>query len=194
MSNIRTSGIDLYHNDSPVQFGQAKANGAQFAICKASQGVGMIDPMYQAYRAQAKAAAILFGAYMFFDPAADPIQQARHFINAATPAKGDLVPALDVETPGDNVGANAHACAEEIKDLTGYWPILYSGDSFYQENLKAHFTECPLWIARYGHAPVTTCEIWQFTDASREPGTSHQLDGNVYFGTIEDLIAKHTIK
>lgn len=193
MSN-QITGIDLYHGDAPLQFGLAKQNGVQFVICKASQGVHNIDPMYQTYRAQAKAAGLLMGAYMFFDPAADPIQQARHFVNAATPAKGDLVPALDVETLGPNVGENAHACAQEIKRLTGYWPILYSGDSFYQDNLKAHFTECPLWIARYGHVPVTPCEFWQYTDGAREPGTGHPLDGDYYFGTLADLIAKHTIK
>ena len=188
-------GIDLYHADSPVQFGQAKADGIQFVICKASQGLHSVDDQYTNFRHQAHTAGLLFGAYHFFDPNADPFQQAAHFVHAATPSKGDLVLTLDVETPGPSVAANAHACVKEIKRLTGFYPWLYSGDAFYQKYLKNVITECPLWIARYSASPPSTpCEMWQYTDNSREPGTPHPLDGDLYFGTLDDLKAKHTIR
>lgn len=196
MSAISTmptvAGIDIYHGDQSIDWAGARKAGIAYAFIKATQGVDIVDPRFAVNRAGAKAAGIPSGAYHFFDPAADPILQARHFVAIAKIAAGDLIPALDVEIVGPNVGANARACADEIKALTGHCPILYSSDSFYRENLAPHFAGFTLWIARYGGRPLTPCAFWQNSDTAHLPGTPHALDRDLFFGTVADL-AKYRI-
>lgn len=182
-------GADIYHGDGDIQMHALQAAGLAFVWIKATQGAGYTDPAFSTSWARAKSAGITRGAYHFFDPAADPIAQAHHFVNTVPLQKGDLVLALDIETDGLNVGAKAYDCAKEIKRLTGRWPAIYSGDSFYQEKLKAFFPVGLhlLWIARYGHEPVTPCAFWQYAETGRVLGVAHALDTDVFRGTPADL-------
>jgi lysozyme len=190
---------DLYHgdfsNDNPnsIQFHDLVNAGIAGVILKAGQSVASNDPVFHNCWARAKAAGLKRGAYLFFDPNANPRAQADHLMSLATLENGDIPFVLDVETAGANVGANAYIAAQRIKAKTGFWPWIYSGDSFYQDNLKAHFPEDlhTLWIARYGpHSPKTKCAMWQYTDSARVPGIPHALDMSVYFGNMESLNAR----
>ena len=87
-----TLGIDLHGGDvqsAPLQVGLAKANGVAFIYAKATQGMTFVDPAYHTIRTQcATVGGILFGAYHFFQPGEDPIEQARFFVKRATPVSG----------------------------------------------------------------------------------------------------------
>jgi lysozyme len=181
-------GIDIYHGDGPIDFRRAASAGVAFVFAKASESADNTDPRYAQNRCAAKRAKICFGAYHFFDPDSDPIRQADHFLQAAQPAAGDLLPVLDVETAGAFVGRNARVCADRIKESTGRNPIIYSGLAFYKQYLERHFGDFPLWIARYGaDEPGTACAFWQRSENAREPGSPHPLDGDVFFGDRKDL-------
>lgn len=195
---VGVPGLDIYHGDSPngtadgIQFHSLAAAGFQFVYLKASQGLTSTDPLFKAWWPRARAAGLIRGAYHFFDPDADPVAQADHLMAQADLESGDLPFCLDVETDGQHVGANALKAAEHIKKETGYWPWIYASDSFYQDRLKGYFTEGlhTLWIARYGHAPATRYDCWQYSEEGRTPSISHALDLDVFAGTFEELQAK----
>lgn len=183
-------GIDCYHGDGDVQMHALLGAGVQFLYVKASQGTGYIDPAYADNAARARSVGILTGAYHFFDPAADPLEQAAHFLSVAPVVKGDLIHCLDSETSAPNAGAATFACAQEMKRLTGRWPCIYSGDSMFTDELLSHFSPPEnyfLWIARYGHAPVNVYNIWQYSEAGSVPGVLHALDLNVFKGDLDTL-------
>ena len=183
-------GIDAYHGDSGLSFHDLAQNGVVFCFLKCSQGARGTDPAYRGYYDRAKSVGLTTGAYHFFTED-DPIQQAHHFLKAADLKSGDLVHALDVETLFGDVGARAKACAEEIKDQTGRWPIIYSGDSFFQDNLVSEFlpADFTLWIARYSsQKPQTPCVFWQFSDHGAYPANP-PLDTSHFFGTLKELQA-----
>ena len=211
-------GIDVYAGDvqhGPLQVGLAKQNGVAFIVAKATQGASSADPKYDTIRTQcATVGGILFGAYHYFQPGHDPIAQARFFVSTASPVSGDLRPMLDVEpTTIDRVVVNpdphaAHACAAEIKRLTGYFPWLYSGADFYKNHLMGLFIEGPIWLARYISEDPQTFraaqpdaiyenvpwpDMWQYTDHQPEPGTPAALDGDLYLNTLAHLKANHSL-
>jgi len=97
-------GIDVYHGDGLIDYRRAVSGGVAFVFAKASESSENTDPMYHQNRCGARKAQIEFGAYHFFDADADPIRQADHFLHAAQPADGDLLPVLDIETAGVFVG------------------------------------------------------------------------------------------
>lgn len=186
---MRLKGLDVYHGDRPLDFHAMAEASVKYVFIKATQGVGYDDPCYLDNYERAKSVGLIAGAYHYFDPTADPAVQASHFMARASLHSGDLVHALDVETDGDGVAERAKACAQEIKTRTGRWPIIYSGDAFFQARLAGVFPEGlhTLWIARYSQSkPRTRCAFWQYTDASRI-GWNPPLDSEQFFGTMDDL-------
>ncbi|HKS71620.1 MAG TPA: glycoside hydrolase family 25 protein [Terriglobales bacterium] len=181
------SGLDIYHGDIVDSFHDAYDAGTRFCFIKATQGAGYVDPGYLENYTRAKSVGMLVGAYLFYDPQADPLDQASHFLHTANPAKGDLLPVIDIETFGPSVGPKAFQCAGAIKKVIGRLPIIYSGDAFYQSYLKNVFQNFTLWIARYGAKPVTPCQFWQFSESARMAGAPLPLDSDVFFGTPADL-------
>jgi lysozyme len=187
-------GFDIYHADGAIDFDAAKGAGASFVYAKATEGLDCVDPMYTHNRGAACTAGIAFGSYHFFDAFADPIDQARHFMNVARPRVGELLPALDVEVGSAAVGDEALACARSIKELCGLLPLLYSGQAFYLQYLKNVFpSETVLWIARYGAAPEVAHAMWQWSPAAREPGAPHPLDGDRMSGGLE-MLSRLTVR
>ena len=65
-------GIDVSHHQNAIDWTQVAASGVRFAIAKASEGTGYIDPLYSTNRAEAMAAGIVFGAYHFARPDMHP--------------------------------------------------------------------------------------------------------------------------
>lgn len=188
MTQTTTKGLDVYHgDDDPNLFHGAVASGCKYAFLKATEGLALTDFDYASYRERAKAVGLIVGAYHFFLPGVDPALQARHFMDVASPAKEDLIPALDVEIYGPTVGIDARACADAIRAQCGHCPIVYSSDSFFRAYLAPHFADFTLWIARYGALPLTPCVFWQNADNAHLTGVPHDLDADVFYGGEADL-------
>ena len=189
---LLTTGVDISHHNGHIDFGKLKANGVQFVIVKASEAFE-IDPMFEFNYAHAHEAGLLCGAYHFFRTNVDAVNQMNHFLRVIPPRCGDLIHAIDVETDDGGVGVYdaAHAAVMQVKHITGRYPFLYSGMSFYHDYLS-DITECPLWIARYGlMIPSPMPQIWQFSDHAKL-GAPNPTDGNRFYGSLGDLITNHT--
>ena len=189
--------IDLYHGDSVASLGIAQAAGLAGVIHKASQGIGMIDPSYAQRRIQARDAGLLWGAY-HFGSNEDPITQAKHFLDCATPDKNTLV-ALDYEPSGNSTMTleQARTFLTEIDTQLGRKAVLYSG-SLIKETLPGpdeFFGSHRLWLAEYGPeaklpAAWNKYWLWQYTDEGHVSGIFGSVDCNRYDDSVSQLAAE----
>ena len=194
--------VDLSHHNGNVDLTKAQQAGIVGVIQKATQGTGMVDNMYTTNRQKAQAAGLLWGAY-HFGTAGDGAAQADFFLNTANADEQTLL-VLDFE-PNKNSTMTldqARAFVSRIKQVTGRFPGLYSGNLI-KEQLGGKppdpiLSQCFLWIAQYGPAPThipqtwSTWTFWQYTDGNIGP-QPHTVDGigncdrDQFNGTIEQL-------
>src|SRR4051794_3530461 len=185
------AGIDVSGHQGIINWtGVAQAEIA-FAFAKASEGTSFVDPQFANNWARMKQANILRGAYHFFRPSLDPVQQANHFISQVEQLNpGDLQPMIDIEVT-DGVGP-AHLVdgvqqwIDRVKSVLNRDPIIYTGPSFWQtatSNSTQFSKKYPLWIAHYTNAPQPKVPggwpvwtFWQFTDAGSVQGVSGKVD------------------
>ena len=182
----RLLGVDLSHHNS-INFTALKNGGYVFVILKATEGENYTDPTFRVRWSAAKSAGLVRGAYHYYKPGQDPIKQANHFCDKVALLPGDLKLVLDVEEAGPDLAQHVWDCAVEIKRRTGRLPIIYASDSFWQTYLQSKFKDFTVWIARYGHAPITAWTLWQFTDHGNVPGATGAVDVDTFSGTLEDL-------
>lgn len=181
--------VDIYHGDGDIQMHALQSAGVSGVLIKATQGNTYVDPLFSTNWERAGAVGLERGAYCYFLPGDDPVDQAEHLLKTAPLKSGDLPYILDIEQYGEGMAANAYKAAQYLKSKTGRWPWIYTGDAFYQSYLSSTFPEhlYTLWIARYGHEPETQCDLWQYTDSGRVTGVSSALDLDVYFGDLNSL-------
>jgi len=202
-------GIDVSHWDDsangPMQFGQAKAAGIQWAYSKVCEGTAN-DPSFPEHRVAAAIVGIPFGGYLFVRPDVDGKLQAEHFINTMSARReGELPPALDLEPSLD---ANGHdrwmdlslserqaLLADVYGTLKAYYgclPVRYHDRSFWTDVLgdPDGYTG-PEWVAAYNaqdprHANVM---IWQYSEKGHVPGVYSDADLDVCNPEFLKLVA-----
>lgn len=196
--------IDLSHHNGNVNLQKAAAAGVVGVIHKATQGTGFVDPLYAANRKAAGAAGLLWGAY-HFGTGADPVVQAKKFLQVAAAGPQDLL-VLDFEPNTQGVTMNldqARTFITTVRDTTGRMPGLYGGSLLRQvlgANKDPLLASCWLWWAQYGPAAVIppnwpTYTLWQYTDG-HNGNPPHDIDGvglcdrELYQGSVDDLTAK----
>jgi lysozyme len=95
----------------------ASWGGNFFGFAKATEGTGWSDPTFAANWANLKAAGKVRGAYHFFHPADDPLEQARFFV-AGVKNRGGLVPGdvliADVEITVGTDGLEDYGTARAV--------------------------------------------------------------------------------
>ncbi|MBA4375276.1 MAG: hypothetical protein C0401_03770 [Anaerolinea sp.] len=112
-------GIDVSRYQELIDWQKVKKSGVRFAIIKASEGEGYIDPMFEENLRGAVEAGILPGSYHFFLPRYDPLAQARHYVRVLQEYAVDaptLPPCIDLETPGLGKSSlhHLHPCRQYI--------------------------------------------------------------------------------
>jgi lysozyme len=179
--------VDLSHHNTVASFDEARTAGILAVIHKATEGTTFIDAKYGDRRARAKSAGLLWGGY-HFGTKGGVKEQVAHFLDIAHEAATDLL-VLDFE-PNPREGTMTLAEAEMfvtvVREQTGRFPVLYSGQSFLRERLgnkvDTPLRDCALWIARYALQPPEIPKafdrfaLWQYTDGSAGP-QPHQVTG-----------------
>src|SRR5256886_1716490 len=176
---VNLSHYDLMRPD----FTAMKSEGVVGVIHEATYPRFDRDAQYAARQQAAAQAGLLWGAYHYAD-ATDPVRQADHFLSVVSGAwsQADSVsrPAgvllvLDFEKnghyPGGTMRADqAVAFVERIRERTGEYPGLYSGEYHLRQVLnspkvttaqRAMLTKGWLWIANYHYEPRATAP-WDF--------------------------------
>lgn len=172
---LPVNGVDLsHHQDGKLDFVKAKQAGVEFVYHKCTEGATWVDENYNRRRSEVEAAGLVFGAYHFARPAIrDAKIEARHFVEHAQPKRGDLRPALDLETT-DGLSLSildvwARLFCDEVKLLTGFDCVIYT-----PYNLPS-VARLPLWVARYSNSnadPIIP-KAW-------EKATIRQFSNGVY--------------
>jgi lysozyme len=220
-----TNVVNLSHYDMMrPDFVTMKHQGIVGVIHEATYPPFVRDAKYLHRQMAALQAGLLWGAYHYGN-GSDPIRQADHFLSvvangwaqagSAARDPGVLL-VLDFEKnghyPGGTMRADqAVAFVERIRERTGVYPGIYSGEYHLRQVLNSPkltnaqrktLTNCWLWIANYHYEPRATAPwsywaLWQYTGDGKcgLPRSSYptsvanirKAELNIFRGTRNDL-------
>ena len=111
-------------------------------------------------------------------------------------SKGDLPPILDIEKLPktqsiDSLKVGLKRWLKKVEQHYKIKPIIYSGESYYNDFLRDEFSEYPFWIANYNFwrkEMDADWMLWQFTEKAQVNGIDGLVDVNVYDGLKIQLI------
>lgn len=201
-------GIDISHNNT-VNWAHLSPD-VKFVFCKATQGSGFKDPLFNAYWQHLKSTQICRGAYHFLTATDSAEVQAKNFLSLGIDfsSPGCLPPMLDVEDQvpaalNKNITDNKSAFIKLVtdwlkivKEATGNDPIIYSYKNFFAEYLNnTSWPNNKLWLASYqATAPglpkgYTHFDFWQYSQYGKISGepTGGEFDLDYFNGTQEQL-------
>ena len=193
-------GIDISHYQGVIDWDQMAKNRQlpfpiHFVFMKATEGGDHGDDTYAYNFREAGKRGLIRGAYHFFSPTTDPLKQADFFIRTVKLSKGDLPPVLDVEVRGkkskEDLQQGVKTWLDKVEGHYGVKPILYTSYKFKKKYLNDSLLNTyPYWIAHYYVDSVRydgEWNFWQHTDIGMVPGINHDVDLNVFNGTLEKL-------
>lgn len=195
-------GNDISNFQGDVDF-QTYKNNTHFLICKASEGTGYIDGWFGNNRKQARDNNIPLGFYHFARPDVgnSPQAEAKYFCDLidGDPIREGEVLVLDYEvTYNDPVNWCLTWLNEVRSHFGGMKPLIYLNQA-----LATGYDWSPvvnagygLWIAAYTFDPNNNnfatgawpeAAMQQWTDKQQVPGIQGVIDGDVFFGSVEQF-------
>lgn len=194
------NGFDLSNWQKDANAGTLPGD---FALMKATEGTGYVNPSCDRHYQQAKKSGKLLGVYHFAS-GTDAVKEADFFIKNIKGYIGDAIMVLDWEADAIKKGPNwALNWLWRVNQQTGVWPLIYMSQSVANNPAWSEVAKnSGLWVARYptsanvgydggsswGKAatgPWQTCAIWQYTSSGRLPGYNGNLDLNHAYMTRE---------
>ena len=166
-----------------------------FVFIRATAGKDLKDACFKYNWAAAKDKKIIRGAYHYYRPNENSLEQAENFIKTVKLRKGDLPPVLDIESlpknqPMDSLKSGLRRWLKRIDAHYKVKPIIYSGEKYYNAFLKDEFGEYTFWIANYNFFVEDLKDdwlFWQFTEKATVSGIPGNVDINIYNGTPKQL-------
>lgn len=166
-----------------------------FVFIRATAGNNRVDRQFRKNWEGAKENKIIRGAYHYYRPNENSIEQADLFIKTVKLQKGDLPPVLDIEKLPknqslDSLKVGLKRWLTKVEKHYQVRPIIYSGERYYSDFLKEEFGEYLFWIANYNFYREKIEDdwlFWQFTEKASLPGIENRVDVNIYNGDLEQL-------
>lgn len=210
LTKAPVEGIDVSGHQLPIDWEKVYRAGVRFAYVKATEGTGYRDKRATAHAAGAFAADLDVGSYHYLRVrrgAQDAAEQAHQFLAVHRALGCTLVPALDVETQG-NEGrtfgeylAAIRAFVAVVEAELGRPPLLYTYPGFWagSEQLQAaeDLARCPLWIAHYTKKgptiprPWKSATLWQYQAGAgvigKVDGVTGAVDRNKLFVGLDKI-------
>jgi lysozyme len=167
----------------------------QYVFIRATAGNDRVDAQFKKNWEGAKENKIMRGAYHYYRPNENSIEQANLFIKTVKLQKGDLPPVLDIERLPKNQSLDSlkkglKRWLTKVEKHYQVRPIIYTGERYYSDFLKEEFSEYLFWIANYNFYREKIEDdwlFWQFTEKASLPGIKHRVDVNIYNGDLEQL-------
>ena len=177
--------IDKVENKYPLRF----------VFIRATAGNDRADKKFKYNWLGAKKHKLIRGAYHYYRPNENSLEQAELFIKTVRLEKGDLPPVLDIEKLPRNQSLDSLKVGLRrwLKKVEAHYkvkPIIYSGEKYYSDFLKEEFSDYLFWIANYNFYREKIEEdwlFWQFTEKASVPGIKGNVDVNIYNGDLEQL-------
>ncbi len=196
-AGFEVHGIDISHHQKRIDWQAVVQSDIQFAFVKATEGADHTDSLFCENWDALSNLPVHRGAYHFFRPRTDPVQQFANFAAMVDLHAGDLAPVLDVEvTDGveaERLRASMSVWLKMAETHYGIKPVIYTNQKFFNRFLAGHFDEYPLWVARYNHwfSPWLRAgkrwAFWQYGNRGQMQGIEGDVDFNVFAGTLQDL-------
>jgi lysozyme len=182
---IRWSDVDTLEQKYPLHF----------VFIRATVGRDRNDLKFNANWLGAKENKIIRGAYHYYRPNENSVEQAALFIRTVKLEKGDLPPVLDIEKLPKNQSIDSLKIGLKrwLKIVEAHYkvrPIIYSGEKYYDDFLKEEFSDYLFWIANYNFYREKIGSdwlFWQFTEKASIPGIKGNVDVNIYNGDLQQL-------
>lgn len=167
----------------------------QFVFIRATAGNDKEDIRFDENWNEAKKHHFIRGAYHYYRPNENSLEQAENFIKSVKLQKGDLPPVLDIEKLSENQSIDSLKVGLKrwLKKVDGHYkvrPIIYTGEKYYNDFLKEDFPEYTFWVANYNFFVENIKDdwlFWQFTEKASVEGINEKVDINIYNGTPKML-------
>ena len=197
----KTIGIDISHYQEKINWNETKKINDSFAIdfviIRSTAGKDKVDEKFE-YNWKHTKGKYIRGAYHYYRPNENSMEQAENFIRTVKLSKGDMPPILDIEKLPelqsiDNLKLGLRRWLEKVEKHYKIKPIIYSGESYYNDFLKEEFCDYPFWIANYNFWRKEMDDdwlIWQFTEKAQVTNIKGLVDVNVYDGLKVELLEK----
>ncbi|MDX8497164.1 GH25 family lysozyme [Mesorhizobium sp. VK4C] len=195
--HLAVHGVDVSRWQGNINWEKLRAQGANFAYIKATDGGDHLDPMFRANWRGADAAGLKRGAYHFFYWCRTAGEQADWFIRNVPRAEGALPPVIDVEWNGDSscrrrpsrekVLEKMQVFMDKLERHYGQRPIIYTSPDFYRDNLRGAFLDYPFWLRAVAAHPSKVYPgrkwlFWQYSGSGLSHGVRGRIDLNVFHG------------
>lgn len=182
---IRWSYVDTIEEKYPLHY----------VFIRATVGNNRIDSEFKNNWLGAKENKMIRGAYHYYRPNENSLEQANLFIKTVELKKGDLPPVLDIEKLPkeqsiERLKIGLKRWLKAVEQHYGVRPIIYTGEKYYDDFLKEEFSDYLFWIANYNFYREEIQEdwlFWQFTEKAKVPGIDNNVDVNIYNGDLQQL-------
>jgi lysozyme len=177
--------VENLENDYPIEF----------VFIRATAGNDREDAQFDENWLGAKKRKMIRGAYHYYRPNENSLEQAKLFIKTVRLRKGDLPPVLDIEKlpKGQSLDSLKIGLRRWLKAVEAHYkvkPIIYTGEKYYDDFLKKDFSDYLFWIANYNFYREKIAEdwlFWQFTEKATVSGIKGNVDVNIFNGDVEQL-------
>jgi lysozyme len=182
---IRWSYVDTIEEKYPLHY----------VFVRATVGKDRVDHQFKRNWLGAKENKMIRGAYHYYRPNENSLEQAELFIKTVKLKKGDLPPVLDIEKLPkeqslERLKIGLHRWLKAVELHYGVRPIIYTGEKYYDDFLKEEFSDYLFWIANYNFYREEIQDdwlFWQFTEKAKVPGIDYKVDVNIYNGDLQQL-------
>jgi lysozyme len=182
---IRWSYVDTIEDKYPLRY----------VFIRATVGKDRVDHQFKRNWLGAKENKMIRGAYHYYRPNENSLEQAELFIRTVKLKKGDLPPVLDIEKlpkeqSVERLKIGLKRWLKTVELHYGVRPIIYTGEKYYDDFLKDEFSDYLFWIANYNFYREEIQDdwlFWQFTEKATVPGIDYKADVNIYNGDLEQL-------
>ncbi|KFC58874.1 glycosylhydrolase [Flavobacterium gilvum] len=182
---IRWSYVDTIEEKYPLRY----------VFIRATVGNDRVDNEFERNWLGAKENKMIRGAYHYYRPNENSLEQAELFIKTVKLKKGDLPPVLDIEKLPkeqsiERLKLGLKRWLNAVEKHYGVRPIIYTGEKYYDDFLKDEFGDYLFWIANYNFYREEIQEdwlFWQFTEKATVPGIDSTVDVNIYNGDLQQL-------
>lgn len=195
----KSIGMDVSEYQGKISWSEAdvleQKYPLDFVFIRATVGKDRMDRQFKNNWLGAKKNKMIRGAYHYYRPNENSLEQAELFIKTVTLRKGDLPPVLDIEKLPRNQSIDSLKVGLKrwLKKVEAHYkvrPIIYTGEKYYDDFLKEEFDDYLFWIANYNFYREEIAEdwlFWQFTEKALIPGIKSNVDVNIYNGDLEQL-------
>ena len=190
-------GVDVSRWQGNINWQKLRAQGANFAYIKSTDGGDHLDPMFRKNWKGAGEAGLKRGAYHFFYWCRSGAEQADWFIRNVPRSENALPPVIDVEynhqssckkrPSRDLVLKKMKAFMDKLEAHYGQRPVIYTAPDFYRDNLRGEFLDYPFWLRAVAEHPSKVYPgrkwvFWQYSGTGLSHGVTGEIDLNVFHG------------